>query len=239
MVTSCTCPGYEAVYECTVAGGGATFWLGTALEECTGGRIILRHSQFESGYNINQTCGASGPVVGHAVSVLNDSYTSQLTINVSQNLTGSTIECASDSGTQVGTIQILPTTGMFCSLTNIIHAVIIFSTARLPLLSDIMLSNVTRNQLTFTWNPASQDCSALQYSINATNCGKCSDTTTSSSVTCNYNALSISTLPQICTLTVHTVVCGNIVGATSEPATVLLKGWLHTFFHYLRIVLHI
>ena len=42
---SCTCPGYVSVYECTVAGGGATILQGTALEECAGGRITLRHSQ--------------------------------------------------------------------------------------------------------------------------------------------------------------------------------------------------
>ena len=100
-----------------MAGGGATIWQGTALEECASGRIILRHSQFESGHNISQICGASGPVVGHAVSVVNDSYTSQLTVNVSQHLNGSTVECASDSGRQVGSRQILLPTGtrvQFC-----------------------------------------------------------------------------------------------------------------------------
>ena len=89
-----------------------------------------------------------------------------------------------------------------------------------------MLSDANRNQLTFTWNPAFQNCPAVYYNINATNCGECSDTTTSNNVTCNYNALVTSTVAQKCTLTVQTVVCGNIVGATSEPATVLLKGWL-------------
>ena len=109
MITSCTCPGYKAVYECAVAGGGATIWQGTALEECAGGRIVLRHSQFESGHNIKRTCGTSSPVVGRTVSVVNDSYTSQLTINISQHLNGSIIECASDSGRQVGRSQILIT----------------------------------------------------------------------------------------------------------------------------------
>ena len=111
VITSCTCPENEVVFECAVAGGGATIWQGTALEECAGGRIILRHSRFESGQNINQTCGASGPIVSHAVSVVSDSYTSQLIINVSQHLNGSTIECASDSGRQVGSRQISLTTG--------------------------------------------------------------------------------------------------------------------------------
>ena len=126
MITSCTCLGYEVVYECAVAGGGATIWQGTALEECTNGRVLLRHTQFESKINIYKTCGASGSVVGHAISVMDDSYsavndsssvmngsyTSQLTINVSQHLNGSTIECASDSGRQVDSTQILLTTGI-------------------------------------------------------------------------------------------------------------------------------
>ena len=122
MITSCTCPGTEVVFECAVAGGGATIWQETALQECTGGRIILRHSQFVSGHIISQTCGTSGPVVGRAISVVSDSYSSQLTINVSQHLNGSTIECASDSGIQVGSRQILLPTGtivQFCILSVI------------------------------------------------------------------------------------------------------------------------
>ena len=123
MITTCTCPGSEAVFECTVADGGATIWQGTALEECTNSRVLLRHTQFESGQNIiNKTCGASGPVVGHAISVMNDSssavngsYTSQLTINVSQHLNGSTIECASNNGRLVSSKQVLITTGKVAS----------------------------------------------------------------------------------------------------------------------------
>ena len=211
MISSCTCPGHEVVFVCAVAGGGATIWQGTALEECANGRIILRHSQFESGHNINQSCGVSGPVGGRAISVVNDSYISQLTVNVSQHLNGSTIECASDNGTQVGSRQILLTTD---------------STAPLPLLDNITLADVNRSQLTFSWSSSSQDCPAVHYNINATDCGKCSDMTTSNNVTCNYNALSASTLPQTCSLRVQTVVCDDIVGTTSEPVTVLVKGWL-------------
>ena len=100
-----------------MAGGGATIWLGTALEECAGGRIILRHSQFESGHNISQICGASGPVVGRAISVVSDSYTSKLTINISQHLNGSTIECARDSGREIsGSRQLLLPAGKIKAL---------------------------------------------------------------------------------------------------------------------------
>ena len=111
MITTCTCPGKEVVFECAVSSDGATIWQGTALEGCTGQRIILRHSQFESGHSISQTCGASRLVSGRATSIVNDSYTSQLTINVSQHLNGSTIECASDNGRQVDSSQIFITTG--------------------------------------------------------------------------------------------------------------------------------
>ena len=42
---------------------------------------------------------------------MNDSYISQLVINVSQSLIGANVECVTDGGTHVGTKQILVTTG--------------------------------------------------------------------------------------------------------------------------------
>ena len=111
-MSSCICPGYEVVFECVVTGGGATTWSGTAFEHCLSDRIALRHSQFnQSGYSVSQTCGDSGPIISRAVSVMNDSYTSQLVVNVSQSLIGVNVECADDSGSHVGTKQILLTTG--------------------------------------------------------------------------------------------------------------------------------
>ena len=109
----CICPGYEAVFECVVTSGGATTWKGTALDRCSNDKITLRHSQFiQRGYSFSNNCGDNGPIIGHAVSVMNDSYTSQLTVNVSQSLIGANVECATDSGTNVGTKQILLTTGI-------------------------------------------------------------------------------------------------------------------------------
>ena len=83
--------------------------------------IILRHdhSQFiQSGYSISQNCGDSGPIIGRAISVVNDSYTSQLIVNVSQGLIGTNVECANDSGSLAGTKQILLTIGTFQSVIN-------------------------------------------------------------------------------------------------------------------------
>ena len=68
LLTSCTCLGYEVVYECSVNGGGATIWQGTTFEECGANRIVLRHSEFGSEYDIRQECGDNGQIVGSAVS---------------------------------------------------------------------------------------------------------------------------------------------------------------------------
>ena len=109
-LTSCICPGHEAIFECVVTGGVATNWSGTVFDRCSSDEIILRHSQFNQfGYSINETCGDSGPIIGRAVSVVNDSYTSQLIVNVSQSLIGENIECA---GSHDGAKQIQYTTGM-------------------------------------------------------------------------------------------------------------------------------
>ena len=97
-LSPCICPGYEATYECVVTGGVTTTWQGTALHNCAGGNIILRHSQFslESELFINKTCGAAGLVIGRAISVFNDTYVSQITLhNVSQHLINRMIECNS------------------------------------------------------------------------------------------------------------------------------------------------
>ena len=116
-MSSCICPGYVAVFECVVTGDGVTVWSGTALHQCSIDGITLRHSYFsQSGYNISQNCGDSGPVTGRAVSVVNDSFTSQLTFNVSQGLIGANVECARRIDGEyhiIGTEQILLTKGTF------------------------------------------------------------------------------------------------------------------------------
>ena len=100
MLTSCTCPGHEIVFECIVNGDSATIWHGTALEECDNDNILLRHSYFNTtgGYLISMMCDTIGQVTGRAVSALNQIFVSQLTLNFSQNLTGHTILCNSNSG---------------------------------------------------------------------------------------------------------------------------------------------
>ena len=98
MLTSCTCPGHEIVFECIIIDdGAATIWQGTALEECDNGILLLRHSQFNEsyGYSLNRICGTIGQVTGRAVSAENQIYISQLILNFSQSLNGSTVQCGS------------------------------------------------------------------------------------------------------------------------------------------------
>ena len=114
-LSSCICPGYKAVFECVVNGDGATIWSGTAFDQCSDDTITLRHGPFinQPGYSISKNCNDSGLIIGHAVSVVNDSYTSHLVVNVSQSLIGANVECATDSGHHVGTTQIQLTTGIY------------------------------------------------------------------------------------------------------------------------------
>ena len=114
MSSSCTCLGQELTFECTVDGNGlaATYWQGSALQECPNqNRVIIRHSQHLTRQNTTEECGSTGTVVGTPVSSVNRSYTSRLTINVSQHLNGSTIECVSDGGRSFGSSKILLSNG--------------------------------------------------------------------------------------------------------------------------------
>ena len=92
--------------ECTITGGGATVWQGTIFDGCQNERITLRHYTFTSGRVAQESCGMRGPVVGRSVSVANESYTSQLLVNISEELNGKTIKCANERGQIVGSKQI-------------------------------------------------------------------------------------------------------------------------------------
>ena len=84
---------------------------------------------------------------------------------------------------------------------------------------NIRLAQVSRNVLTFQWDPVQLICSS--YKINAVGCGACPNATLNTSVTCVVSNL--LTNNSICTLSIETTVCGfqrNI----SEAATALLKG---------------
>ena len=111
MITSYICPGQEAVFRCTVDGGVASIWQGSAIENCSDGSVILRHSQFGNGLTINKTCGASGSITGEAISAENGSYISHLTIFAYEELNGGIIECTTVGELLASRIQVLLITG--------------------------------------------------------------------------------------------------------------------------------
>ena len=112
LTGSCICPEQEAVFNCTVDGGATTVWKGSALENCSDGSIILRHSQFNNEHTISKTCGISGQVIGQGISVENGSYTSQLILSITQQIIGSNIACTADGENNYRDIQITPSAGM-------------------------------------------------------------------------------------------------------------------------------
>ena len=54
---------------------------------------------------MQESCGAREPVVVRSISIVNGSFTSQLLVNISEDLFG-TIECANDSAQIIGSKQI-------------------------------------------------------------------------------------------------------------------------------------
>ena len=108
-VNDCTCQGYNVTYECTVYGGGATVWKGTAFD-CS-----LRDDEFlifQTSQSVH-TC-SNGAITGRVVRTENDSYTSQLNVYINDSEVNATVVCAHDTGTEsieIGSAILNITTG--------------------------------------------------------------------------------------------------------------------------------
>ena len=107
VLSECVCPGRELRLQCSIEGGVATLWKGTAFD-CLGqgNEILLRHSQFESG-GATGTCN-NGMIIGRNLNRTFDGpnhsiFTSQLIIHLpllnttNNRLVGRTVECARSS----------------------------------------------------------------------------------------------------------------------------------------------
>ena len=80
--------------------------------------------------------------------------------------------------------------------------------------------------LTFDWNQTkNQSCDAIHYSTLATGCGACPNSTSNTSTTCTDVTLSPNST-MLCSFSVQPVVCGSIVGNTSNTAFIMLKSKL-------------
>ena len=94
----CLCPGDVVTYECTVIGGLSTIWKGNAFDDRCVSEIVLIHQRYTSpGAYIscsNETIVARGLPVE-----VNETYTSQLSVTLTTDLLGKSIECHHENGT--------------------------------------------------------------------------------------------------------------------------------------------
>ena len=81
------------------------------------------------------------------------------------------------------------------------------------------LVDIKPGKLIFSWTPIARRCSSMYYEIQS-NCGECPTATNSTVATCIVNNLQA----RLCTFTVRSVVCDNIVGSWSNEIEVMLKG---------------
>ena len=136
VLSGCVCPGRELRLECTVVGGFATEWRGTAFDCPEQFDVIdLLHSGFESGTTLE--CN-NGIITGHGhnrtFDGLSSTYTSQLTVSLpslnatfNNTLDGKAVECAHNVGLPdnmlVGAYTIAYSTdGMYFEFNYMAHA---------------------------------------------------------------------------------------------------------------------
>jgi hypothetical protein len=89
---------------------------------------------------------------------------------------------------------------------------------------NVHLAQVSKNALTFQWEPAGVCPDSTGYNINATNCGVCPNTALNTALTCIVSGVFIAS--KKCSLSVETTVCRINTGNRSRTVTALLKGTL-------------
>ena len=99
------------MYNCTVIGGGATLWSGTAFDCATNENdIILRHNEFNS--STSGECN-QGDITAQSVRVQDNRFISQLNVTVSNELNNKTVKCSTtNSMVTVGESRIRVIQGM-------------------------------------------------------------------------------------------------------------------------------
>ena len=213
----CVCPGDTLTYECTVTGGVATIWTGTAFECSFFNEIVLRHSRFPSVSVVSVFCN-NGATVARSLSVEGNNYTSQLNVTVTLEKVGKTVECLRNNGTHDTLLisRVIPGLYFNCKLVKDLKQLITIGSFSPPNTLGIKNVELSRRQLTFTWSPVAPDCPAIYYNILASNCGSCPTTTNHTNVTCT----DVPTDGSVCTFAVQTVACGNISGNFSNPISI-------------------
>ena len=96
----CDCQRNSVTFECSVLGGTATVFQGSALScGATSNEISLLHSRFNTSNGTNGLCN-DGLIVAQSVRIESNCYTSTLNVTfISPNLIGRMINCIKDDGT--------------------------------------------------------------------------------------------------------------------------------------------
>ena len=112
LKSNCICPGYSVTFaECTVKGrfGEHTVWKGSAFD-CIGNEIALIHGTGQVGFNTTIAAGECNnkSIRAQIIRIEGNCYTSQININVDDDIIGKTIICVHDNVTEtvVGTLTL-------------------------------------------------------------------------------------------------------------------------------------
>lgn len=96
-MSRCICIGYDAAYNCTAIGNGATRWGGTAFN-CphSGNHFSLIHERYSLPNGTTKSCN-DGAIIGLSVPVHENGYSSILLVkNVTLELNDTTVKCEYD-----------------------------------------------------------------------------------------------------------------------------------------------
>ena len=113
---TCACPGEVLTYSCSVIGAGNTVWNGTAFNCGSSGtqnEISLRHTQFDRPGGATGSCN-NDAIKAQSIGVVNNCYTSNLTVRISTTLNNTSIQCTHDSSEgqlSIGSSVVLVMTG--------------------------------------------------------------------------------------------------------------------------------
>ena len=96
----CACVGDRLIYNCSVVRGTATRWRGSLID-CPLDVITLRHSQFENNQAF-EICN-NGDISGYGIAVVDNCYTSQLSVMIRESFNNTTVQCIlnSNEGTRI------------------------------------------------------------------------------------------------------------------------------------------
>jgi hypothetical protein len=186
-----TCQGnYTLIYECDHEVMGhqfdITLWSGSAFD-CArmGNEISLLHNLYTDNSISARAYGDcnNDSIVAQSLRVKNHTYyTSQLNVTVSDSV--------------VRTIYII-------YIHTYIHTYIYNSrTATSPNISE--MADLESREITLSRTEVAPECPAIEYNIQASNCGSCPTTTNHTNVTCTE----VPTNSGMCMFTIKIVICG-------------------------------